>query len=363
MERKQSPIGGVLFFLLGALAASSTVAQALRPAQRAVAIEPIQAILDAFRSHSLVALAEGAHGNEQGHAFRLSLVRDARFAATVNDIVVEFGNSRYQDLMDRFVRGEDVADESLRQVWQNTTQPHPAWDAPIYEDFFRALRAVNSSLPHERQIRVLLGDPPIDWDAVRGPEDLRKWGGRGRHAAEIIRREVLQKQRRALILYGDGHLFRVPMTESLVSVLESSPHIKIFTIASPFSTSAAADRQTLQADMSSWPVPALTVLRGTVLGAAAFTFYYPPPQTIRGGTPVAGPVPDQWRSLRIEDQFDALLYLGPPSSITTSQMSRRLCSDDRYMEMRLRRMALSPVEGQIDRLKQYCSAATSKGQS
>src|SRR5437762_876195 len=48
------------------------------------------AILDAFRSYSIVALSEGTHGNEQGHGFRLALVRDPRFARVVNDIVVEF---------------------------------------------------------------------------------------------------------------------------------------------------------------------------------------------------------------------------------------------------------------------------------
>jgi hypothetical protein len=83
----------------------------------AVAVEPITAILEAFRTHQLVALSEGGHGNEQAHAFRLALIRDPRFAATVDDIVVEFGNSLYQDVMDGFVRGEDVDRHVLRQLW------------------------------------------------------------------------------------------------------------------------------------------------------------------------------------------------------------------------------------------------------
>ena len=110
----------------------------------AVPLEPVGAILKAFRSHDIVALDEGDHGNEQGHAFRLSLVRHPEFAATVNDIVVEFGNALYQDVIDRFVRGDNVSTVSLRRVWQNTTQPHFAVDLPIYEEFFRAVRAVTS---------------------------------------------------------------------------------------------------------------------------------------------------------------------------------------------------------------------------
>jgi hypothetical protein len=70
----------------------SGVDQQSTPAPRFAAIATI---LDAFRDHAVVALDE-VHGDERSHAFRLSLIRDARFAATVDDILVEFGNSRYQ---------------------------------------------------------------------------------------------------------------------------------------------------------------------------------------------------------------------------------------------------------------------------
>jgi len=56
----------------------------------------------------------------------------------VNDVVVESGSARHQDLLDRFVRGEEVQDATLRHVWEDTTMPNPVWDRPIYEDFFRA---------------------------------------------------------------------------------------------------------------------------------------------------------------------------------------------------------------------------------
>ena len=38
----------------------------------AAAIDPISGILDAFKSYRVVALGEGNHGNEQGHAFRVA---------------------------------------------------------------------------------------------------------------------------------------------------------------------------------------------------------------------------------------------------------------------------------------------------
>ena len=144
--------------LVSVISAGLSAAQHPTRVRPAVPIEPIAAIIDAFHSHEIVAMTDGAsaHGDEQNHAFRLSLIRDPRFAAIVNDIVVEFGSGQFQDVMDAFVRGDDVPYETLRQAWQNTSIPNPTWDAPIYEDFFRAVRAVNPSLPRERKLRVLL---------------------------------------------------------------------------------------------------------------------------------------------------------------------------------------------------------------
>ena len=84
-------------------------AQPATPGSPAVPIEPITGILEMFKTHDVVALSEGNHGNEQGHAFRVALIRDPRFAAAANDIVVEFGNAHYQAVIDRFVQGEPVA--------------------------------------------------------------------------------------------------------------------------------------------------------------------------------------------------------------------------------------------------------------
>jgi hypothetical protein len=346
--------------------AGATPAAQRAESRPAVPAEPISTILDAFKTHQVVALDEGNHGNQQGHAFRLALIRDPRFAATVNDIVVEFGNSRYQDVMDRFVRGDEVPVNSLRQAWENTTQPHAVWDRPIYEEFFRAVRAVNGSLPRARQLRVLLGDPPIDWDRVRTHDDLlgefkrletMSPFHRDSYPAALIRREVVEQKRRALVIYGGMHLPRRPEIfgpfPSMVSLLESTAQTRVFTI---WTHTLGKDLQTLQGDVASWRVPSLAVTTGTLLGSADFAFYYPfdlapPPQS---GEPAR-------RVPRMEEEFDAVLYLGPVSTITLAPLSPTRCADVAFMEMRLARMALVPgSEGRVNGLKAYCTAQTQK---
>jgi erythromycin esterase-like protein len=110
------------------MAVSPLPAQVVPSRPSAMPVDPISGILDAFRTHAVVALGEGGHGNEQAHRFRLVLVRDPRFARVVNDIVVESGSARYQTVMDRFVAGDDVPREVLVRAWRDTTQPSEIWD-------------------------------------------------------------------------------------------------------------------------------------------------------------------------------------------------------------------------------------------
>jgi len=58
-------------------------------------MDAIPAILDLFKTYQVVGLGEGPHGNLEGAAFRLKLLRDPRFPTVVNDILVESGTARY----------------------------------------------------------------------------------------------------------------------------------------------------------------------------------------------------------------------------------------------------------------------------
>lgn len=85
-------------------------------AQSAAApVEPITAIVDAFRSHTLVALGE-VHGREADQTVRLALIHDPRLPSVVDDIVVEFGSAEFQDVKDRFLAGDAVSEEVLQKV-------------------------------------------------------------------------------------------------------------------------------------------------------------------------------------------------------------------------------------------------------
>lgn len=331
-----------------------TGAQGVTPPIPAVPIEPITGILEMFKTHDVVALSEGNHGNEQGHAFRLALVRDPRFAAAVNDIVVEFGNAHYQAVIDRFVQGEQVAHEELRKVWQDTTQRGTVWDRPIYEEFYRAVRDVNAALPVERRLRVLLGDTPMDWYAPQRSSPPRT----DDFPASLIQREVLSKNRRALVIYGGMHLTRkrtpylppkdpalAPLVATLISQMQSGSIVaqldrmgaRVFVV----STSTDFDISLIQANVVEWRRPSLALIRATLLGLASSLTYFPRSSpVIRGRGGIQETLqPDLAAVPPMQEVVDAILYLGPPSSITQSRLSRELCSDPSYVKMRVERLS------------------------
>jgi hypothetical protein len=323
--------------------------------------EPVAAMLEALRTNDVVALDEGAHRNEQGHAIRLALVRHPRFPDLVNDIVVEFGTAAQQPLIDRFVGGEEVPAEALRAVWQDTTQ-HDVWDVPIYAEFFRAVRIVNASRPRERRLRVLLADPPIAWAAVRNPPDHFRWlQQRDTFAAGLVEREVLAKGRRALLIFGGIHLQRrhiaanyeaMDGADTLVSLLARKPSTRLFVIMTP----TTVDLDKMQPDVAGWPIPSIIRLKGTQLGATDFGDFMPSETlrfAIRDGKPA--PIPKAaWRRLRMEEQADALLYLGPRSRLTFSRRPLSLCDDRDYVGMRQQRLRLLGLGARADGFAEAC---------
>jgi len=310
------------------------------PAPDAVPRDAIPAILDLFTNYQVVGLGEGPHGNLEGAAFRLKLLRDPRFPAVVNDILVEMGTARYQAVMDRYIRGETVPHQELRRTWEDTTNPGTNPDKPIYQEFFAAVRDVNAKLPKEKKLRVLLGDPPIAWEFVRNRSDLRRWNmQRDPHAFAVLKRESLSKNRRALVIYGDGHFqgrgFPAP---SLTNLIERNG-TRLITISARYGSLI-----TIQPSVASWKAPSFAMIRGTTIGQKYYAQFYPMP-----------PAPG-WNRVLMQDQFDSVLYLSPkPPTMTI--MPKSLCLDAAYMKMRIARLnAVAPAA--VDDLKKLCADLT-----
>jgi hypothetical protein len=279
------------------------------------AVTAIIAILD---SVPIVAIMD-EHLLAQEGEFYQRLIRDPRFAQKANDIVVEFGNQLYQSVADRYVRGDKVPLDSLRMIWEDNTQgPLLTTSSPMYANILHAAREVNAKLPQRRQLRVLLGDPAVEWKTVTREELWEIHKQRGDLMRELARDSVVAKGRRGIVIGGGSHLRRTkPDTKGGYEKWgDLSPRVYIINPHEGFGGKAAK----YEAVLDSLPLGSLVPVRGTFLEnieideadqevPAVGTPAPPPPE----------PPPGMHRThvgLKLGTRYDALLYLGPIRTYT-----------------------------------------------
>jgi len=328
------------------LCAHSFVSHAAEPVVRPAE----DGIFAAFDKHPLVGLGDQHHqANEL--AFYARLVRDPRFAAMVGNVVVEFGGSQHQDILDRYLEGNNVPYTELSKVWRNTVAWDPTRMGVGYQTFFAQVREVNLSLPPARRIHVLLSEPPIDWSVISTHEAYQRiYDQRDAHAANVIIRQVLDRGKKALVIYGYGHFFSSPWpptmpvpsggTEVLGEIVERS-HPGAFYFVMPYGGyKPAGCSAALEARMK-WPNRVLIApIRSTPLQDALM-----PPGCMQRVEGIKPALPAE-ELARLEKRYyeiesgvaaDALLYLAPAAELMQSPDDPTIWMDtEHYNEIRRR---------------------------
>ena len=299
--------------LVVALCACATAGNSPHPPERQAAPQVRDAadvIAEALRSHRLVLLSEH-HWSVPVHEQLRRIIADPQVASLIDDIVIEFGNPLYQSVIDRYTAGESVPLDSVRLAWRNTTQLL-AWDSPLYARFYESVRALNAGRAPDRRIRLLAGDPPIDWSQTTRAEDIpRTYGFRDIETIGIIEREVLAKGRRALVVIGEEHVVRTtdpapgrppkPLErQSLGEALHHRHPGTAFLVGT-----VVGDASRLGRAIRHWPNGAMARITGTPLGVAAASIREPDTTSEASLTPAAP------AEHRLQDLFDAVLYAGP----------------------------------------------------
>jgi hypothetical protein len=285
-----------------------------------------QATLALFAQHEVVGLGILSYANQDFNGFILNLIRNPSFPGQVNDIVIECGNVLYQPVLDRYVAGEDVPLADVQPVWRNTTQP---WCgvAGFFDELVPLVRRVNQSLPPASRLRILAGDPPVDWSQVRSERDLRKFGDRDGSIAEVMEREVLARHRKALMIFGVRHLRHGGSSAVQRYERHGFPGRSFIIMAhNGFGnhTPLAARNDALEAQLATLPVPSLVVLKGSWLDTLDVD-YFPP-----------GDHPGR----HISSSVDGYLYLGPADLLLNAPIPAAALLDTAYMAELKRRSDL-----------------------
>src|SRR5262249_20805260 len=85
------------------------------PAETAGWDKVVSGLLSTFDHVDVVALAD-SHWRKVDSDLRLRLIRHPDFPNKAHFIVVEFGNSLYQPILDQYIQGEDVPLTQVQQV-------------------------------------------------------------------------------------------------------------------------------------------------------------------------------------------------------------------------------------------------------
>jgi hypothetical protein len=284
-----------------------------------------QAILAAFDKYQVVAI-HAAHRFKQNDDYILSLIRNPAFAYKVNDIVVECGNKLYQEVLDRYIAGEEVALSEVRPVWRNTTQLMCGLSA-FYEQLFPLVREVNQALPNQNRLRVLAADPAFDWSKVKIASDVPAGRMRDPSIAAVMKQEVLAKKRKALMLFGIGHLFH-GVSGRAVTMYEQTYPALTFVVAPHMGLADERRNSAIEARIKSWPNLSLASIKDTWIGDLPMEdVFFPPPFP-----PSVSP------TKKVLSEFvDAYLYLGPLDSLNNETTPAYILAEDPYMaELRRR---------------------------
>jgi len=296
------------------------------------AVDGVTAIVDAFERYPIVALGD-LHGCQEFYDFIDRLVRRPELADHVNDIIVEFGNARFQDVVDRYTSGGEVSVAELGKVWRDHTNPI-VFDSPVYEQFFTRIREINRDRPPAKRFRVHLGDPPIDWSETTTNRD---WGRmlyqRDRHFASVVEAASFARGRRALLIIGGAHLVR-GSDNNVTSQIEAQHPGTMFIVIPHDGFRERHDD--LEPALTKWKFGSLALLRGTWLGALHPRYRWLQMKDVKLTTPDGRVV-----EARLENMVDAWLYVGPRDLLTEAMPFPGIYRDDYWNELQRRHMIMS----------------------
>jgi len=287
-------------------------------------------IFAAFQAHPLVGLGEW-HGLAQELDFYAVLVRDPRFPKEVGNIVMEMGDAAQQATVDRYVNGENVPYRELRKVWSDSIGAFPTVQFLGTINLYAAIRAVNMSLPPESRIKVWLGDPPSNWPKIKTKADwLPLEDQRDSYPASLIEREILNKGKNALVIYGADHFGLYPGGIIPIGppdiVARRPPNIRarfdashpgaLYTVFPYVGYTTAACAEDFEKHLMAVSAPSLiSSIRGSSWEA----------DLLHPGCAPLTKIPE-WTQEQYEEEIpnyvglhtDALLYLGPRKSLMSS---------------------------------------------
>jgi hypothetical protein len=168
---------------------------------------PEEYILSKYGDHDIVILGE-AHEVRENCELISGLIKILYHKAGVGYFATEFLRSKNNPLVNQLVTGEEYDHELELRICRDYAWP--IWGFKEYMKIFESVWELNKSLPADAEkIKVVGLDSEWDaYDALFGSTNVdvnQFWLEREKHMTDILGKEVLEKEGKALVHMGYAH--------------------------------------------------------------------------------------------------------------------------------------------------------------
>lgn len=169
----------------------------------------IKKVVQAYDSTSIVFFGE-SHDKVELLEFYTALIQNEFFQRKVDVIALELGNAFYQDILNRYIAGEEVDYSEVRKVWFDATNSLLQFgDSSLTEQLINRIRAINLTIESNNKYQVVAMDPPINWSHIHSSADFWPWlGRRDLHFIQSIWYQLIDKKRSGFVIMGKRHLVK-----------------------------------------------------------------------------------------------------------------------------------------------------------
>lgn len=161
-------------------------------------------IVNKFDQYNIVAIGE-THDKVEVTDFYIDLVKNDEFRKKVDFLVIEMGNHLYQNILDDYISGKTIDEKEIFKLWRNHTSC--MLNESDNTGMIRLLKSIrDTNLNSEYKIRVLAGDPPVDWNKITCLQQFYKFlGTRNEFYTGIVKDYILNSRKKGLIIMGNSH--------------------------------------------------------------------------------------------------------------------------------------------------------------
>lgn len=299
-------------------------------------------IIQTFQNYNILGLGEGGHGLENFHDFLRKMFDNQKIQETIEIVIVEFANVDYQDILDKFIFGAEVDMNDLRQSWRQSGQPGRQGELPIYFELLKKIRNINKSLLQNKKIRVLGGDPHIDWKTINTVEHWKEQIGYKRETfpAELAVEFGVNQAKKVLVIYSESHLTKItdnkfdPSYPSITSTVNKISPGAMRTIGTIYSEILLSENHFKQC-----PLYSVIDLTSDDLGSL------PAYKMFSASIYKDGKEFTVFEKYKIKELFDALLYVGPHAILRRCPMPEPNFDNEYWDELNRRRkiVGMQPI--------------------